>query len=115
MLRKPRKPTLRRCAECGSDAAALLAHEIIEDDDHPRNDWWRLVIRCGECGAQRVMRATQSACERWEHDTLDAYNLSMVKAADALARERFEAQAENFIAALHAGLIGPDDFYRQSS
>jgi hypothetical protein len=70
---------------------------------------WRIELRCAQCGHEREACASNDEAAAFDLE-LDRHEAAMAAAADALDRERLEAQVEVFAAALSGDLIGADDF-----
>jgi hypothetical protein len=70
---------------------------------------WLVFLRCGGCGRSRDVVATNAEVALFDQ-ILDRDMELMADAADRLEFECFEAQADNFRAALRMDLLSADDF-----
>ena len=96
---------LQVCAECYADYVHPVDwHEA--DDEH----WW-LLLRCGECNAQREVTVADDVATRYSED-LAAAERDIDRAAVRLDCERMACETEIFVAALERDLIDAGDFTR---
>jgi hypothetical protein len=96
---------LEVCTSCHSD----FVHPV-EWSESGDEHWWML-LRCGECRAERVVRVADAIARRFG-DSLDTAEREMVRAAARLDAERMAGEVEVFAAALERDLIEPADFCR---
>ena len=101
-----RRATLSDCSECGAD----FVHPV-EWSPNDGGTWWML-LRCGACGTSREETVPDGEAERYDQE-LDLAEYRMRRAADKLANERLEEQADSFATALRLDLIGAEDFARR--
>ena len=101
-----RRATLTDCSECGGD----FVHPV-EWSPTDGGTWWML-LRCGACGTSREETVPDGEAERYDQE-LDLAEYRMRRAADKLAEERLEEQADSFATALRLDLIGAEDFARR--
>ena len=113
MFQRPRRrrgrpsddPGLELCTSCDADSVHPVEwHET--DDTH----WWML-LRCGECLAEREVTVTDRVAERFDQQ-LRLAEREIKRAAARLDAERMAGEVEVFAAALERDLIGPADFRR---
>jgi len=90
---------------------AYCSHQLVyplewteEDSAH-----WRLILRCPDCEAIREGVFTQHAVDLFE-DELDRGETAMLSDLKRATGENMGEEADFFIRALHAELIGPSDF-----
>lgn len=105
--RQPAPPETRLevCTNCDSD----YVHPVEwreSDDEH----WWML-LRCGECGAEREVTVSDSIAQRFDA-SLETAAKEIKRAAARLDTERMASEVEVFAAALERNLIYPADFRR---
>ena len=94
---------LHQCPICHGDSVVPVAAEALDDD------WWDLLLRCGQCGTYREVTVSDDVVARYELDL----QRGMEEIAAALERhdhERMTAEAEVFIAALQRDIIDAGDF-----
>ena len=101
-----RRATLSDCSECGGD----FVHPV-EWSPTDGGTWWML-LRCGACGTSREETVPDGEAERYDQE-LDLAEYRMRRAADKLAEELLEEQADSFATALRLDLIGAEDFARR--
>jgi hypothetical protein len=101
-----RRATLTDCSECGGD----FVHPV-EWSPTDGGTWWML-LRCGACGTSREETVPDGEAERYDQE-LDLAEYRMRRAADKLAEELLEEQADSFATALRLDLIGAEDFARR--
>src|SRR5215210_2403189 len=83
----PQPARLDLCSECGQG----FVYPISWTESGPA-DWW-LHLRCGACGEQRDVVASNHAVDAF-HRQLDGEMQVIEAAADRLERESFQVQAE---------------------
>jgi hypothetical protein len=107
----PRNPSPLPC-KCGSNANAVASYESCTQDGVPYEGgyYFSVLIMCGDCLEWRRVVASDKECQRWDLQVNERAMDAIQRNADALNRERFEEEAERFIAALHVGAILPEDF-----
>jgi hypothetical protein len=94
---------LQVCSRCH----ASFVHPVDwceADDEH----WWML-LRCGECAAEREVTIGDDVAKRYGED-LDAAQHEIDRLVQRLDGERMAAQTRIFVEALERDLIGADDF-----
>ena len=102
---RPDPTRLDVCTSCEADYVHPVEwHE--SGDEH----WWML-LRCGECRAEREVRVADAVARRFG-DSLDTAESEMARAAARLDAERMAGEVEVFAAALERDLIEPADFCR---
>ena len=101
-----RRATLSDCSDCGGD----FVHPV-EWSPTDGGTWWML-LRCGACGTSREETVPDGEAERYDQE-LDLAEYRMRRAADKLAEELLEEQADSFATALRLDLIGAEDFARR--
>lgn len=94
---------LHVCGSCGS--------QLVQPDDLARAgaSYWQITLRCPECEWSGTGVFDDESVARLEI-AMEAAQDALVSDLVTLARTNFEAEAEAFIAALHAGHIVPEDF-----
>jgi hypothetical protein len=98
---------LQVCARCRADYVHPLEwHET--DAEH----WW-ILLRCGECHAEREVTIGDDVVKRYGED-LDAAQREIDRVASRLGRERMAREIEIFVAALELDLIDANDFARRN-
>jgi hypothetical protein len=98
---------LQVCSSCHAD----YVHPVDwceADDEH----WWML-LRCGECAAERDVTIGDEVAKRYGQD-LDAAQREIDRAVQCLDLERLAAETEIFAQALERDLIDAGDFERQT-
>ena len=94
---------LQVCADCHADYVHPVEwHEA--GDEH----WWML-LRCGECRAEREVTVPDDVATRYGED-LDAAVREIGREARRLDRERMTRETEILVAALNHDLIRAGDF-----
>lgn len=93
------------CTSCDSDYVYPV--EWSESGDE---HWWML-LRCGECRAEREVTVANAIARRFGDD-LDAAEREIKRAVARLDTERMAREVEVFAAALERDLIDPADFCR---
>jgi hypothetical protein len=94
---------LQVCARCRADYVHPLEwHET--DAEH----WW-ILLRCGECHAEREVTIGDDVVKRYGED-LDAAQREIDRVASRLGQERMAREIEIFVAALELDLIDAGDF-----
>jgi uncharacterized Zn finger protein len=94
---------LEICGMCGRDFVTPVEWE-------PRGpDWWRILLRCGECGTWRDVTVTNAVAQRYDV-VLNLRAVGMAATLDRMDRERMLGQAEAMTIALELGLIDAADF-----
>ena len=100
------EPTrLEVCTSCASG----YVHPV-EWSECGEEHWWML-LRCGECHAEREVTVANSIAQRFG-EVLDAAEREIERAVARLDAERMASEVEVFAAALRRGLIEPADFCR---
>jgi uncharacterized Zn finger protein len=100
-----RPASLADCPACGAD----FVHPVEwspQDSEH-----WRMLLRCGACGASREATVTDDDAVRFDRD-LDRAEAGMRRDADLLSQEQLAEEAERFATALALDLIDAEDFAR---
>ena len=97
--------SLEVCARCDSD----FVHPV-EWSESGGEHWWML-LRCGECWAEREVKVANRVAERFGAD-LDAAEREIERAVARSDAERMAGEVEVFAAALERDLIDPADFCR---
>jgi hypothetical protein len=100
-----RRTGLETCPACGRDFVNPL-----EWEEAGAEGWW-IMLRCGNCDAQREVIVTNQVAERFDAE-LNRNADVLARAAHRLDRERMLAQVESFSVALERGLIDAVDFAR---
>jgi hypothetical protein len=100
-------PRLVICPLCGCDYVVPVAGEEIGEDS------WELVLRCGACGVQRELVASDEEVDALCTD-IDVGLGRLELGLERLHRERREDEIELFAAALARDLISSDDFGSRS-
>jgi hypothetical protein len=77
------------------------------DDEH----WWML-LRCGECTAEREVTIGDDIAKRYGED-LDVAQREIDRAAQRLDLDRMAAETEIFVQALERDLVDAGDFVRR--
>ena len=98
---------LQVCATCHGDAVHPL-----QWCESGAAAWWML-LRCGECQAQREVTVTDRVAERYGKQ-LDRAERQIARAARELDLERMTLDTEIFKEALERDLIDAGDFARLS-
>lgn len=98
-------PGLHRCPACWTTFVCPVEWEI----DGPEH--WRIRLHCGECDVWRDVRATNEEAKAFDLE-LDRQLAQIERALVEVDRERMQAQADVFTAALAHDLIDPADFAR---
>jgi hypothetical protein len=98
-------PGLHRCVACWSPFVCPVEWET----DGP--DFWLIQLHCGECDVWRDVRASNAEAKAFDL-VLDRQMAQIQRALAELDRERMQAQADVFSAALAHDLIDPADFAR---
>ena len=96
---------LEVCTSC--DAEYVHPVEWRESGDE---HWWML-LRCGECWAEREVTVADRVANRFDIDLLAAEK-EIKRAVAQLDAERMADDVEVFAAALERDLINPADFCR---
>ena len=96
---------LEVCTGCDSD----YVHPV-EWSESGDEHWWML-LRCGECGAEREVTVANLIAQRFG-DTLDEAARDIGRMVARLDAERMASEVEMFAAALERDLIDPADFCR---
>ena len=96
---------LEVCTNCDSD----YVHPV-EWSESGDEHWWML-LRCGECGAEREVTVANRIAQRFGDD-LDAAEQEIKRMVARLDAERMASEVEVFAAALARDLIDPADFCR---
>ncbi len=91
---------------CGS-CASQLVYPI--DWEEAGRAHWQVTLRCPNCEWIGSGVFAQGAVERFDEE-LDRGTHALVCDLKRMVRANMEEQTERFIAALHAGLIIPEDF-----
>jgi hypothetical protein len=78
------------------------------DDEH----WWML-LRCGQCSAEREVTIGDDVAKRYSND-LDTAQREIDRAVQRLDGERMAAETEIFVEALERDLIDAGDFEWQT-
>lgn len=94
---------LEVCEKCFSDLVQPLDGNAVSADDV------EIVIHCPECEHLRVAGCSRDEARRLL-DRFASARAALRTACDELARENFRDELDCLVLALHAGLIGPDDF-----
>jgi hypothetical protein len=97
---RPRR--LEVCESCGANTVVPVRWEELDQG-------WCLALRCGECGLWRSVVVSDAEAERYG-DVLDAGVREIAATLERLDRERMDAQADAFAAALERDLIDAADF-----
>jgi hypothetical protein len=114
-LRRLRGPAPRDLAASGLAACVLCRRDFVvpvEWEPVGEDRWW-IFLRCAECGTSREVTVPNAVAERYDEE-LGRGAQGLARAAGRLEQQRMAAEAESFVAALHQGLIEPDDFGRCS-
>ena len=102
----PSEPArLEVCTSCHSD----YVHPV-EWSESGDEHWWML-LRCGECRAEREVRVADAVARRFG-DSLDTAESELQRAVERLDAERMAGEVETFAVALERDLIEPADFCR---
>jgi hypothetical protein len=96
---------LETCPVCTRDFVQPVSWEPVGEER-----WW-MFLRCAECGMSREALVTNAEAERFEA-ALHARASVLSREARRLEGERFEAEAQSFLAALERDLIDAGDFAR---
>jgi len=102
---RPDPSRLEVCTSCESD----YVHPV-EWQERGDEHWWML-LRCGECRAEREVTVGDRVAQRFDHD-LDAAQEEITRAVARLDAERMAKEVEVFAAALDRDLISAADFHR---
>jgi flavoprotein len=94
---------LELCGLCGRDFVNPVEWEPMG------SEWWRILLRCGECGTWREVTVTNAVAQRYDVE-LDRRAVGMTALLDRMDRERMLGQAEAMKTALELGLIDAADF-----
>jgi len=94
---------LRICPSCSSPHVYPLDWDPV-DACH-----WRVELRCPECEWTETAVHEQEILDRFDHD-LDAATDSLINDLRTLQRLNMVSEIDQFVAALHADLILPEDF-----
>jgi hypothetical protein len=97
---------LQVCTHCHADFVHPMEWREA-DDEH----WW-LLLRCGECGAERELTVGDDIAKRYGED-LDAAQREIDQVVQRLDCERMAAETEIFVKALERDLIDAGDFFRR--
>ena len=96
---------LEVCPDCSRDYVNPV------DWEPAGADHWRMLLRCGHCGASRDVTVSDHVAQRFDRE-LNRRAAPIAKAAERLEFERMKADAETLIAALRLDLIDAADFAR---
>ena len=96
---------LEVCTRCHSECV-----HPVEWSERGDEHWWML-LRCGECWAEREVTVANRIAERFGAD-LDAAEREIKRAVARSEAERMASEVEVFAAALERDLIDPADFCR---
>jgi hypothetical protein len=109
-LRRADRRPMHVCVACGSGLVNPMRWHQWGDD------CWLAVLRCGECGHERAGLFPADLCGYYQY-RLDAEAKAVRESLEALRdereREELEQLATDFIAALHADDVRPEDFARR--
>jgi hypothetical protein len=97
------RPELHVCGTC----ACELVYPIDWEEAGTRH--WQVTLLCPNCGWSGTGVFEQHAVERFDEE-LDRGTHAMVRDLKRMIQANMEEQMENFIEALRADLIVPDDF-----
>jgi hypothetical protein len=100
--RRRRRPPLRDCPLCGSEAVATFEYDLI---DGLRA---RVLQQCGACGVWRQTVTSLYVAARHER-TLEADRTAIRRSAERLDSCRAVSETNAFVAALYADVVGADD------
>jgi hypothetical protein len=96
---------LSLCRLCGADAVAVI------DWSEEADPYWKLWIRCGECGRSRHVTAHEDEVSELMAE-LEAHAFAIDEAARALARCQMKDDLRILCEAFARDLIDPGDFVR---
>jgi hypothetical protein len=100
--RRHRRPALRECPLCGSEAVGSFAYDVI---DGLRA---QVLQQCGACGVWRQSVSSVYLAARHER-TLEADRSAIRHSAERLACSRELSETNAFVAVLHDDIVGADD------
>ena len=94
---------LHVCGACASPLVQPMAWE------RAGGGYWQITLRCPECESVGTGVFDDDVVQRFELE-LERGETALATDLAVLTQAAFEAEAEAFIGALHAGFVLPEDF-----